>query len=147
MTLFGFYLSKLYPGNHWLWQHPKKHVQGNDEIWFDNAVVGPHPLDNFMRNLSEKCELSVRFTNHSFHPTVIGKLDEAVIKSNHIQAVSDETIKCCAKKVPASKKREISDILSDKLTSVNKKCKMGAELDGKQMIAKKSSTHINYYKA
>ena len=65
MRLFVFYTSKLNPKNENLWQKPKKKVNGDDPVWYDNQVVGKHPPENFLAILSEKIPFSTRYINRS----------------------------------------------------------------------------------
>ena len=118
--MFDLYVSKLNPKCPWLFQRPKKSIKGKEnEEWYDNVPVGPHPLENCMRKLSENAGLSMMYTNHCIRATVITNLDRAGFEARHIKAVSghksDETIKNYAVKCPNIKKREMSDVLSAKL--------------------------------
>ena len=107
------------PKNESLWQKPKRKVRGEDPVWYDNVPVGTHPLESFMRKLSESAGLSKMYTNHCIRATVITNLDNAGFEARHIRAVSghksDETIKSYAVRCPDSKKKEMSDALSSKL--------------------------------
>ena len=89
----------------------------------NNAVVGPHPLDNFMKNLSKKLGLFIAYTNHCIRSTVIGKLDDAGYEARHNRTVSghksDKTIKCYARQVSDTKKRQMS--LYERLVGKNQK--------------------------
>ena len=107
-----------------LWLRPKKKVLLNDKFWYDNAVVGPHPLENYMKELSKSADLSRYYTNHCIRSTVISSLDEEGFEARHITAVSghksENTIHSYSTKCPVSKKREMSDALSSKLDLIVK---------------------------
>ena len=141
VALFQFYTSKLNKKNPFLWQRPKRKVRGDDDEWFDNIPIGPHPLENFMKKLSEKAGLSQIYTNHCIRATVITQLDKAGFEARHIRAVSghksDETIKSYSVKCPENKKREMSDALS---TAFNKKPKIA----DKEECAKENLNTINF---
>ena len=113
------YLSKLPPCKEELWLKPKKKVHVEDDLWYERTVVGPHPLENFMKLLSEQAGLSRIYTNHCIRSTVITNLDEKGFEARHITAVlghkSENTIKSYSTKCPESKKREMSDALSSVL--------------------------------
>ena len=119
VKLFQLYISKLNPKRDDLWQKPKKDVSITEEVWYDNVPVGPHPLNNFMKQLSEKANLSRMYTNHCIRSTCITNLDESGFEARHITAVSghksETTIKNYSVKCPEAKKREMADALSGKL--------------------------------
>ena len=119
MKLFQLYVSKLNPKRDDLWQKPKKDVSTTDQVWYDNVPVGPHPLDNFMKGLAERAQLSKPYTNHCIRSTCITNLDESGFEARHITAVSghksETTIKNYSVKCPDKKKRQMSDALSEKL--------------------------------
>ena len=123
VKLFKIYIAKLNPKRNDLWQKPKKDVLITDEVWFDNVPVGPHPLSNFMKTLSESAKLSKIYTNHCIRSTCITSLDESGFEARHITAVSghksETTIKNYSVKCPEKKKMEMSDALSMKLMPKN----------------------------
>ena len=118
VSIFDFYLKKLNKANSCLWQCPKRKVQDDEEEWYENAPVGKHPLESFMKKLSKGAGLSMMYTNHCIRATVISNLDKAGFKARHIKAISghksDETIKSYATHCPDFKKREMSDALTEK---------------------------------
>ena len=138
VAIYELYVSKLNQKNPWLWQRPKRKITGTEEEWFDNIPIGPHPLENFMRHLSEKASLSKIYTNHCIRATVITNLDKAGFEACHIKAVSghksDETIKNYSVKCPDVKKREMSDVLSSKLEPRLKRNKPSAMITQPQEV-------------
>lgn len=80
-----------------------------------------------MKKLSTNAGLSTKYTNHSIRSTVITAWDANNIEARHIIGISghksEETIKSYSKKCPAKKKRQMADILSEKLGNPPKKCK------------------------
>ena len=123
VKLFQLYISKLNPKCDNLWQKPKVNVKYTDEIWYDNVPIGQHLLDNFMIKLSESAHLSKIYTNHCIRSTCITNLDNCGFEARHITAVSghksETTIKHYSVKCPASKKRQMSDVLSEKFLGQN----------------------------
>lgn len=131
IEVFTLYVDKLNPNNTNLWQRPKTIIQDPTGPWFDNAPVGVHTLDNFMKKLSVNAGLSTKYTNHSIRSTVITAWDNSNIEARHIIGISghksEETIKCYSKRCPTKKKREMADIISEKLGNPPKKCKPNAK--------------------
>ena len=125
VTLFVFYTSKLTKKNNWLWQKPRRKIRGDDLEWYENVPVGPHPLENFMKRISEQAGLSQMYTNHCIRATVITSLDQQGFEARHIRAISghksDETIKSYSVRCPDKKKRQMSEALSYRLEPEQRK--------------------------
>ncbi|XP_070177433.1 uncharacterized protein [Littorina saxatilis] len=85
---FDKYIKKLHPGCERLWQRPRDSFGAQDQVWFYNAPIGKHKLATFMSDLSEKCDLSERYTNHSIRTSTITMLARANFPAGHIMAVS-----------------------------------------------------------
>ena len=83
---FEKYLQHLNPNNEFLFLRPKKEV--NNEIWYDNMVVGERMLANKMKEISTEAKLSHIYTNHSIRATSITLLDKAGFEARHIMTVS-----------------------------------------------------------
>lgn len=119
VQLFEFYLSKLNKKRDDLWQRPRKRLTGQEEEWFENAVIGRDPLEATMKTLSINAQLSKIYTNHSIRATVIGILDEHEFASRHIMAASghksESSIKSYAKKCPPKVHRDMSACLAREL--------------------------------
>ena len=49
-----------------LWQRPKASYLPEESCWYTNSPIGEK---KFMPSLSEKCQLSKRYTNHSIRAT------------------------------------------------------------------------------
>ena len=88
VRLFQIYLSKLPPCKEELWLKPKKKVRVDDDLWYEKAVVGPHPLENYMKIMSERAGLTRMYKNHCIRSTVITQLDGKGFEARHITAVS-----------------------------------------------------------
>ena len=91
-------------------------MKSEDPVWFDDMAVGRDPLNNVMKQLSLRAELSQVYTNHSIRATAITTLVENNVEACHIQAVSghkcESTIHTYSKKCSSKKKREMFDILA-----------------------------------
>ena len=116
------YHSKLPPCREDLWCKPKKKVMMDDDLWYENVVIGQHPLENFIQTLSKNAGLSKVYTNHYIRSTVITNLDAFGFEACHTTAVSElkseNTIKSYSTKCPNVKKRQMSDALSSVLGEV-----------------------------
>ena len=98
-----------------LWQKCKKKVNGDEDEWYENQVIGRDPLNDMMKTISKDAELSKVYTNHSIRATCLTKLDQAGFEIRHIQAVSghksEESIKAYSTRCPENKKREMAAAL------------------------------------
>ena len=83
---FEKYLQHSNPNNEFLFLRPKKEI--NNEIWYDNMVVGERMLANKMKEISTEAKLSHIYTNHSIRATSITLLDKAGFEARHIMTVS-----------------------------------------------------------
>lgn len=84
---FEKYIGHLNPNNEFLFQRPKKEKPDN-ELWYDNMVVGERTLGNKMKEISTEAKLSRTYTNHSIRATSITLLDKAGFEARHIMTVS-----------------------------------------------------------
>ena len=57
------------PKNNRLWQKPLDSFSVESEVWYCNVPIGAKKLSVFMSELSEKCNLSQIYTNHSIRAT------------------------------------------------------------------------------
>ena len=116
MSTFKLYKSKLNPKVDFLWQRPKINIINPELEWYDAAPIGRDPLNEHMKNLSVKAELSKVYTNHCIRATVVTKLNEKGFEARHIMATtghkSESSIRSYATKCPESKRREVSDALA-----------------------------------
>ena len=91
-------------------------MKKDDNVWYDNMVVGQRTLGDKMKNLSCLAKLSYPYTNHSIRATTISILDECGYEARHIMAVSghrsENSIRSYAAKTSLSKKRKMSEALS-----------------------------------
>ena len=104
--------------------------------------MGAHTLDNFMKTMSKKADLSKMYTNHCIRNTVITALDSKRFEAHHITAVpghkSENTIKSYSTKCSNIKKRQISDALS----SVLVRCEMPPPTSKKFKQAQTSTVFV-----
>lgn len=80
------YMSHLNPANEYLWQTPLQKVDETiSKVWYSKAHLGKNPLSKFMSDLSEKCQLSMIYKNHSIRATgctVTGRKHGAKVTMN-----------------------------------------------------------------
>jgi len=103
----------------------KTKVDESDNLWFDKMPVGKNTLGNMMANISEKCGLSKRYTNHCIRSTCITVLHNNGIETRHIIGLSghksETSVKSYCKRLSDTKKREISTILCEQVATVSTK--------------------------
>ena len=85
---FEKYLEKLNPKCERLWQRPKASFLPNETCWYTNSPIGAKTLQKFMPTLSEKCQLSKRYTNHSIRATGATILSHQRFNPAQIMSVS-----------------------------------------------------------
>lgn len=81
LTSFMKYVSKLHPGCDFLLQRPRANVDvDQDNVWYTKTPVGANALAQFMARLSEKLELSMRYTNNCIRATYLKHLQKIDLK-------------------------------------------------------------------
>ena len=94
----------------------------SDSTWYCNSPLGKNSLAELMAEISKIAHLSTIYTNHSVRATSITVMDIGGITGRHIMKVSghrsEASLKSYSNRVSDRKKREISDILSNAITSV-----------------------------
>ena len=129
---FLSYISHLHPLQEALWQRPRDTTKSSDIIWFCNVPLGEKYLGGMMSRLSQKYNLSQRYTNHSLRVTSLQVLEDNCIEGRHIIRVSGhkttDSISNYARRLSAARKRNISNIFSDYLST---------DVDSKPISAKK----------
>ena len=87
-----------------------------DQIWYDNQVIGKDPLEQSMKTLSKDAGLSQLYTNHCMKATATTTLDEAGFEARDIMIVtshkSERSIKSYSRQCPPKKKRAMLDTLA-----------------------------------
>ena len=109
------YLEKLNPRCQWMWQRPKKNVEEEDDVWYDNSPVGRDSLSNMMKKISIAAGCSKIYTNHCLRATTCTLLDHAGCKSRDIMSVSGHKSETSIKhyvRTSEETKEEMSDIIS-----------------------------------
>ncbi|KAK6171906.1 hypothetical protein SNE40_018328 [Patella caerulea] len=84
VSSFELYISKLNPGNTCLFQSPKKHVQFEDAIWYNNKPLGTTTLKCMMKTISKSAGLTNTYTNHCVRATAINLLSHAGVEVREI---------------------------------------------------------------
>ena len=117
--IFKLYLSKLNKKRDDPWQKPKQYVEGPEDEWYHNQVIGRDPLNNTMKNLSNAAKLSTTYTNHCIRASTVTELDTQGFEARHIMAVSghksENSIKNYSSVCPDNKKEQMSDALARKM--------------------------------
>ena len=84
---FRKYISHLNPENEHLFQRPKTRDVCEDEVWYDNMVLGENTLGKKMKVISQQAQLSAIYTNHSIRATAVTIFDRR-FEARHIMSVS-----------------------------------------------------------
>ena len=116
---FKLYKSKLNDKLDVFFQKPKRSTPTDDGPWFDAQVVGIKTLDNKMKNISEKAELSELYTNHCIRATSISMLDDVGMEARHIMTVSGHKSESSIRsysKTSLQTKRDMSAALSSSVS-------------------------------
>ena len=67
---YRMYLEHLHPENKFLWQLALENVNPkNPMIWYGRQHLGKNTLGHFMTDVSQNCQLSKIYTNHSIRVT------------------------------------------------------------------------------
>ena len=87
VKLFNLYLSKLNPQYSAFFQRPNPHSERSGR-WYDNMAIGKHSLGQMMDKISEKANLSTKYTNHCLRATTITTLKHVGIAPDDICSVT-----------------------------------------------------------
>ena len=70
------YINHLHPDSDELWQQPFKKIPNNamSQSWYESIHLGHNPMEKFMGNLSQICQLLDYYTNHCIRVTGTTKL-------------------------------------------------------------------------
>jgi integrase len=86
VATFEKYLAKLDPSSNHLWQLPLKNVDDSPK-WY-HRKAGSNTIRNYMKVISEKCQLSKKYTNHCIRATACTLLAVANYSDINIQSIS-----------------------------------------------------------
>ena len=117
VNIIETYLSKLNDKNIFLWQRPRISYRSDDACWFENKKIGINTFQKFMANISQFCQLSDAYTNHSLRVTTCTILGENH-DENDIKAVSGHQSTSSLgiyKRIKDSRKEEMSLDISKEL--------------------------------
>ena len=124
VSCFECYLSKLHSAREDLWQKPRAKITGFEENWYENTPVGRDTLNDAMKNLSKRANLSQIYTNHCIRATTVTNLNEKGFEARHIMATtghkSETSIKSYATRCPDNKRRQMSDALAESMQKKQK---------------------------
>ena len=110
------YLSKLDQECDVFFTYPKKQSFVQDDKWYTSKPIGKNALGKFMQSISERLNLSMKYTNHSIRATTITQLSKAGFQSREIMRVSGHRCESSLRHYNADnseqQKRQISDALN-----------------------------------
>ena len=91
---FENYINILNPNSKKLWQQLLGSMSGEqyDKHLYKSTPVGHNTLDKFMSNMSEKCGLLQRYTNHCVRVTGVTNLARSNYTSKQIMNVSAQKV-------------------------------------------------------
>ena len=86
------YLAKREPRCDALWQKPKNHNASSfysaDEVWFYNAPMGKHKLENLLTVMCRKAGLADVYTPHYIRATSVMVLKAAGLENCRVKSVT-----------------------------------------------------------
>ena len=89
VSSFNMYLQHLHPENPYLWRKVlEKPNKFNPNIWYSKQHLGKHTLAKFMSDISEKCQLSKIYTNHSIRVTGVTILTRMKFAASEIMSIT-----------------------------------------------------------
>ena len=122
---FRTYIEHLNPDNDYMWQYALDRIDPTrPNIWYSKRHFGKNPLSTFMSDLSQKCNLSKNYTNHSIRVTGITVLTNAKFSNADIMSVSGhKSIQSLAvyQKTDNKKKMEMGKKLSESVVKTSDK--------------------------
>jgi hypothetical protein len=110
-----------------LFQKPRNRPENG--VYYHNAVVGQNKLGSMMSEISDRANLSVRYTNHSLRATTVHILDRAQVPSRHIMTVtghkSENSLKTYSGLTDEGTKKRMSNVISMKSCATYRPRKLG----------------------
>ena len=121
------YLAKREPRCDALWQKPKNHNASSfcstDEVWFCNAPMGKHKLENLLTDMCKKAGLAHVYTPHCIRATSVTVLKAAGLENCRVKSVtghaSDKSIESYSARPTIEQQFESSAIASRFITQRN----------------------------
>jgi hypothetical protein len=112
-----------------LFPKPVKHLSKSGPWFCDKAVLGKNSLANMMSLISVRAGLSRKYTNHCIRATVVCELKNRDVTVEDIQLVTGhkrrDSVERYVKRVSDTKKKRLSDILSDTMKVILCKVSLG----------------------
>ena len=119
---FEKYISKLSPLDR-LWQMTKSTYSESDNEWFVNRPLGEKTLQGFMPLISNQCNLSKRYTNHSIRATNTTILKRNNFSDAQVMSVSGHKAASSLSvyhRVSEPEKVAMGNVLTDALNATNR---------------------------
>ena len=117
------YLAKREPRCDALWQKPKNHnassFYSTDEVWFCNAPMGQHKLENLLTVMCRKAGLTHVYTPHCIRATSVTVLKAAGLEKSVTGHASDKSIESYSARPTIEQQFESSAIVSRFITQRN----------------------------
>ena len=121
------YLAKRETQCDALWQKPKNHnassFYSTDEVWFCNAPMGKHKLENLLTVMCKKAGLAHVYTPHCIRATSVTVLKAAGLENCRVKSVtghaSDKSIESYSARPTIEQQSESSAIVSRFITQRN----------------------------
>lgn len=116
VEIFKFFLLKLNPECDRMFQYPVNAFNILSTVWYSAKPIGKNTLSNMMQRISEKANLSKRYTCHSVRASSITTLYQAGVSVDKIIAITrhknTSSLKHYVSGLSTKQKQECSTILS-----------------------------------
>ena len=117
------YSEKLNPSCDAFFQRPRANFQPSDAVWYENKPLGVNYLARMMKSISQGCDVSQEYTNHSVRATAINLWSDADIPDRHITFVSghsnEQSLANYSRTPSAPQLQKFSDTISAALGNSN----------------------------
>lgn len=128
------YLSKRNPQCQALWQKPKDHkamkFRYEDDVWYCNAPLGKHKLENLLSEMSKKAGLATIYTSHCLRATSVTILKASGLENARVKSVtghkSDSAVESYHQRPTLEQQVESSAIVSG-FVAGSTQCQVGRE--------------------
>ena len=110
------YKSKLHPNSDRFWCYPKDSFTPDEQTWYTAKPVGHNALTTFLSKLSQKCQLSRIYSNHSIRNTAATLLHNNSFAPASIQSITGhKSLQSLAvyQETSSSKKLQMADTLHE----------------------------------
>lgn len=110
VSSFLKYLSKRSSNCETLFPTPRDSFFDDDNVWYQNRVLGKNKLGSMMTIISKRAQLSHSYTNHCIRATTITGFSYAGFEVRHIMTVSghrnESSVKSYVRDTTSEQKRQ-----------------------------------------